>query len=191
MSTSNKRNLRSFIQKSAEYRLNAATWFETNKDYLLNFHGMAGVFSAMSAGEISVDFAFGKAMEILSVELLNRAINSSSKETGSRGPRTEKRYTAELYYSDGGGVERIRENKSFDNFQQANDYVQRKLSEDYCGTRGIVSGLGFMTEISRTDAIGSFWGSRRAKTLTKKRSFGNKLKFVGKAKQTRASFSHG
>lgn len=193
MATEKKINLRRFIQKSVDERANALSWLKKHNEYLRTFSGVTEILSAAHNNEISPDQAFSKVMEILVVRLMNEVIDNLNAPSSvqTRSSSKERNYGVELYFSDVNGNESIRDAQKFDCFQRAEDFAVRHLSEDYCGTRAVISGHGFMTEISRTDAIAKFWGGRKRKPTMKKMSFGNKLKFIGKAQQTHSSFSRG
>jgi phenylalanyl-tRNA synthetase alpha subunit len=192
MATERKRNLQSFIQKAATYRVTPSEWFAKNSDYLLQFSGVKEIFSEIHSNKITDENAFNKIIHCLSLELINQISNNvRHSERVNRALAPNNKYTLKIYFSDSNGEEIIREEINFDSFQKADEYAIRKLSDDYCGTRAVIYGLGLMTQTSRNDAIARFWGGRKRKQVMKKVSFGNKLKFIGKAKTSSCSFSKG
>jgi len=192
MATEKKHNLQSFIKKSATYRASPYEWFAKNSDYLVRFSGVKEVLAEIDSNQITAENAFNKIIGSLSLELINQISNNNIRSSRvSRESTSDHKYTLKIYFSDSNGDEMIREEANFDAFNKADEYAIRKLSEDYCGTVAVISGLGLMTKINRNDAIARFWGGRKRNTVMKKISFGNKLKFIGKAKTSHCSFSRG
>lgn len=185
--------LHTFLRKSVEHKNNPTLWFKKNKEYLSKFDGVSAIISSVENNDVLPTPAFINVIEILSAHLFAEMQKELNKPKNLRAPSTDKRYSIDLMTIDKNGHE-VKVDlsvSSFVNFQDAENFVIRRLAEDYCGSRAIIHGCGVSTEITRDVAIARSWGNRKMMQVCKKTSPSGGLGFGVKVKQDMSSFSRG